>query len=305
MIKKMICFIFCIMIYGYSSCTFPQTNKSSHPLYVVSFNILAPCWASATHYPASTAPYLNRELRRSHIINFLNSVADKADIIALQEVTEIEFGFIKNELQTQFYAFMAYHDPLYESEWITQDPPWEPNGVAIFVKKNQFHHVSFQDLALTNDGNHSAYFEGVQSSTGTTIRAASIHLNNEHGANRYRELHSLSDFMSPRANTKDIIAGDFNIGTQTGKINYLLTTNNFIDNLHVLNHEEWTSPFDSDGDKNAGIIDHIVTRNLIPLDGHVQNFDLWQTFPKDEVGRIIANLQLSGSDHFPIFSIME
>jgi endonuclease/exonuclease/phosphatase family metal-dependent hydrolase len=294
--------LFCLLI-SFFTPTFAQNESKSSSIYMVSFNVLAPCWASPTHYPNEASPYLDRVMRRNHIIDFLTSVADKADIIALQETTQTEFNFFKQALERNFYAFQAYHDPSYWSVWITQDPPWEPNGVAIFVKKSTFTNVNFRDLPLTEDGNHSAYFEGIQESTGLTVRAASVHLDNERAYNRNHELNFLLNYMTPDKSTRDIIMGDFNFGTQGGIIKRYLDKNQFVDTLHYLQKEEWTTPFYEDGKVNYGILDHMVVRNLIPVDGHVDNFGLWKSYPKDETGRIIANLKISGSDHFPVSSI--
>lgn len=299
-LKKIFSIIFLIL----SISIFAEPVKTNHSIYVLSFNVLAPCWASPDYYPPGAASYLARELRRKHIIDFLNSVADKADIITLQETTQIEFGFFKQALQDRFYGFQAYHDPQYWSNWITKNPPWEPNGVAIFVKKTTFTNVNFLDLPLTTDGNHSAYFEGIQKSTGLKVRAASVHLDNEKGLNRHRELSTIFQFMIPEVLTRDIVAGDFNYATRKGFLKRDIDKYNFKDTLQYLNREEWTTPFYENGDVNSGILDHIVVRNTLPTDGQVFNFNLWKLYP-NESERIIANLQISGSDHFPIFSVIE
>lgn len=298
------CFLTCVIMMCFSSATVAQDNQSRKQIYVVSFNVLAPCWASPKYYPSGVAPYLDRVLRRSHIMSFLNSVAPKADIIALQETTQTEFEYFKEDLQNDFYAFQAYHDPSYWSNWITPGIPWEPNGVAIFVKKSTFTNVSFLDKPLTEDGNHSAYFEGIVQSTGKKVRAVSIHLDNDHGYNRHYELKALLQFLTKESVNPDIIAGDFNFGTEGGVIKRLLDNNHFVDVLHYLGREEWTHPFDVEGDRNSGIIDHIAVRNATPIDGHVLNFGLWKLYPHDQTGRVIANLEISGSDHFPILGVV-
>lgn len=273
-------------------------------LFVMSLNVLAPCWASPDFYSPAIAPYLDTKARRQQIIHFLNSISDKADIIALQETTANEFNYYKEALESKFYSFQAYHDKDYWSDWISPDIPWEPNGVAIFVKKSTFSQVSFQDLALTNDGNHSAYFEGALCSTGEKIRAASIHLDTALDSNRYLELSTLMTLMPPASDVYDIIAGDFNYGTQSAPIQEVLMNNHFIDVLYFLNKEEWTHPFDNQGDINSGIIDHIISRNLTPIDGQVISSNLWELYPNDEDLRAIGNLKLTGSDHFPLYTIL-
>ena len=114
-------------------------NALDKSINVITFNILAPCWASPSYYPATTLSYLDRGYRRGQIINFLLS-QPQADVITLQEVTQIEFGFISNKLKN-YTGFMSFHAPTYWSNWITEDPPWEPNGNAIFLKKSRFKNI--------------------------------------------------------------------------------------------------------------------------------------------------------------------
>ena len=55
---------------------------------------------------------------------------------------------------------------------------------------------------------------------------------------------------------------------------------------------------------NWGIIDHIISRNSIPIEGSVFDSDLFELYPKNEVLRINRNMQLTGSDHFPVLGTM-
>lgn len=285
---------------GFSTLLFAQ-NTLSHPLCIVTFNVLAPCWANPSLYPTTAKPYLEREWRRKHIIEFLNRIANSADIISLQETTQTEFGFFKEALKQNFYAFQAYHDPNYWSGWISPGIPWEPNGVAIFVKKSTFTNVNFIDLPLTKDGNHCAFFSGIEQLTGLKVHAVAVHFDNDHAYNRSYELGTLLHFLDFDRADRDIIAGDFNFGTESGTLKHKLDYYHFVDVLHRLKKEVWTHPFDMAGDRNSGIIDHIVVRNAEPLDGKVCNFGLWKLYPKDETGRVIANFKRCGSDHFPVF----
>lgn len=282
-----------------------EKKISHHPIYVVSFNILAPCWASPSYYPAPVASHLDRIKRRAHILKFLNSMIAQTDIFMLQETTQPEFTYFKHALQDYFYAFPAYHESQYWSDWRTADTPFEPNGVAIFVKRSSFSHINFQDLALSQDGNHSAYFEGIQQNSGIKVRAVSVHFDSEQSSNRNHELKALLKLMPNRVNTVDIIAGDFNFDTERGTIKRYLDRNNFVDVLKQLNKAEWTHPFYANGNKNDGILDHIVTRHSIPIDGQVVHSNLWKQYPSDETQRIIANLDITGSDHFPIWGVVD
>ncbi len=284
-----------------------QSQEANKLVHIATFNILAPCWVIPSRYPASSAPFLDRALRRSHIIAYLKNVASSTDIIALQETTPIEFEYFKQALQKDFLSFNVSHDPNYWSNWKSPEVPWEPNGVAIFVKKTSFSHIVFHDLALSSDGNHSAYFEGVERKTGIAVRAASVHLDSDHNELIEAELKALLAVMPPSNLTRDFIIGDFNTNTEAMAVKPHLVQAGFSDVLSSLGHEEWTSPY-SDGDYTSrewGIIDHIVTRNAVPQEGHVNSFGLWKKYPMNEKTknqdlRITANLQTSGSDHFPV-----
>lgn len=292
------------MIASLLSSTLSTARQKADAISVISFNVLAPCWASPKYYPSAALPFLDKKLRRPLIIDLLKKMGDKADIIALQETTQTEFYYFKKALQKNYYAFQANHAPHYWSSWNSSTIPVEPNGVALFIKRTSFSHVYFKNLALTQDGNHSAYFEGVQKSTGKVVRAASIHLDSELSSNREKELNALLSVMRSRA-SNDFIIGDFNFGTQSGTLHQYLSQNNFKDVLHTLHKEEWTHPFNEKGDVNAGILDHIVVRNAKAIDGRVLNFGLWKLYPKDENQRIISNLQKTGSDHFPLYGVLK
>ena len=121
---------------------FGSVYASATPnLSVLTFNILAPCWASPSYYPVAAKPELNRYKRRIKIIRFLKRVTAKVDIIALEEITKQEFIAIKKALHEDYYAFSSYHAREHWLDEIVRDTPWEPNGVALFIKKSRFYHV--------------------------------------------------------------------------------------------------------------------------------------------------------------------
>lgn len=297
--------IFSFFLSSMSNLAFSQTNTSS--VQVLAFNILAPCYASSTRYPMGAKIFLERNRRREKIIQFLNSISPTTDIIALQETTQTEFQFFQRALENNFLGFEVYHDAKYWADWILPDETWEPNGVAIFVRKSSFKYVKFQNIALSNRGNHSAYFEATHRESGLKFRGASIHLDSDHDLTRHQELKSLLNFMRPEARTRDIIAGDFNNGTHNGVIKLYLSKNQFVDVLRAVGREEWTSPYSDDWyrSKNLGIIDHIVVRNAKPIDGQVFNFSLWDLYPDSQDKRILASLEQSGSDHFPVLGVFD
>lgn len=283
--------------------TYAAPPTPSNQIKIVNFNILAPCWASPDYYPASAGPYLDRVYRRAKIINFLNS-RPTADVIALQEVTTQEFGFIKNALKKNYVAYQSLHSPSYWSNWITENPPWEPNGNALLIKKSRFSSVVFQDVALSDSGNHASYITAVDNNTNRKVRLVSIHLDSDYPYNREREFSALLALMPERSDTTDIIAGDFNTELGNTNLQQNIVKAHFKNVLSALGIFDVTSPYSSTyyGHAVFGVIDNILVRNGQPLDGMVVNNGLFQLYPntKDEDARVTANMQITGSDHFAV-----
>jgi endonuclease/exonuclease/phosphatase family metal-dependent hydrolase len=273
-------------------------------IHVFAFNILAPCWADPGYYPKSSASFLNRLDRRQAIIELLKSYQDKVDIFMLQEVAQAEFDFINEVLKSTHAGFQANHASWYWSNWITPLTPWEVNGNALFVSKTRFSSIDFEDFAASSSGNHAALFTGlINNSGGRMIRAASIHLDSDHAYNRKRELQAvLGKWPVGNNNYTDIIAGDFNTETNATNIQSDIKEAGFYDVLTVLGKARQTHPWNSKyyRSDNWGIIDHIISRNSTPIDGSVLDSQLFELYPKNEEMRINMNLQLTGSDHFPV-----
>lgn len=271
-------------------------------LGVLSFNVLAPCWAHPSYYPASAEPLLDRVARRRSIIDFLLAQAGTVDVIMLQEVAQAEFVFFNEALKQNFEGSYVNHAPTYWSSWITPVPAWEPNGNAIFVRRARFSTIAFRDLAASASGNHAALFSGVLKNSTKTVRAASIHLDSDSAQNRKQELGAVLAAWPAQASAVDVIAGDFNFETDAGNLKADISKAGYLNVLEQLGTATQTHPWTStyNGADNWGIIDHIITRNSTPLSGRVIDFDLFKTYPNDEVARITANLRLCGSDHFPL-----
>ncbi len=282
----------------------PVSNaRSSNNIRVMAFNILAPCWADPVYYPTSSAPFLNRTARRQIIIDFLKGYQNTVDVFALQEVAQVEFNFIKDALKLTHVGLQANHDPSYWSNWVTAATPWELNGNAIFVKKDRFTNIVFEDFPSSASGNHSALFTGtIRNSGGKILRVASVHLDSDYAYNRKSEMGAVLAKWKAQNNTTEIIAGDFNTETDATNIQADIQKAGYYDVLEILGTAGQTHPWDSkyNGADNWGIIDHIISRRSTPVDGSVMNFNLFNLYPNDEEMRINKNLQLSGSDHFPI-----
>jgi len=264
---------------------------------VLSFNILAPCWASPKWYPQDLNPdLLDRLYRRNKIIQFLSSV--QADLICLQEVSDAEFKAISAAFP-HFKGFMSHNDPSYWSESLVPEIPWEPNGTAILARKNFFTSLQFEDRALSESGNHATRLVADQDNL--RIVVWSVHLDSEKPQNRKLELESLMDQVDWN---REIIAGDFNIDVESSNLRHLLGQNQFVDALRAVGNFEGTHPFSSTYYRSHtyAVIDHVMTRGLHPVSGDVFDFGFWSI--KNETGRIEANLQMCGSDHFPVISTL-
>lgn len=273
----------------------------AQPIKIVSFNILAPCWASPNFYPKKVHPYLDRITRRKQIINFLQS-KPTTDIFTLQEVTQIEFNFIKKALQKNYMAFHSLHAPTYWSNWITTNTKWEPNGNAIFLKKSRFTKVSFKDIALSQDGNHAALADATDQYSHKKIRAVSIHLDADGATNRKREFKALMDLIPMQTQRIDIISGDFNVNIKQANFHNEVIQAHLLNTLDSFNIREATLPKAKTEHEDIGVIDNVLIRNSRPQEAAVINFGLFKAHPhpKDVPMRLINNLRIAGSDHFPV-----
>lgn len=278
-----------------------KENKDS--IKVLTFNILAPCWANPEYYPLTVLPYLNRTYRRDKIINFLQSQST-TDIFTLQEVTQEEFTYLKESFKNEYLAYQSLHAPSYWSNWLRKNLAWEPNGNAIFLKKSRFSVVSFKDIALSSDGNHAAYVEAIDKQTHKKIRAISLHLDSDSGANRKREFQALMHYLPKRSDVIDLVSGDFNTHTTSAALHNEVQKAQFINVLTALGINKVTCPhfISTFNHPNAGVIDHLLIRNGTPQQGQVLDYGLLQIYPyaKDKGDRLTASIKLSGSDHFPV-----
>ena len=256
-------------------------------LQVVTFNVLAPCWAHPDYYPDEGIPYLNKEYRKKKIRKTLENLVPTTDIFCLQETTSDLFYHLQKALP-HFIGIQVYHDSDYWSKHITEDPPWEPNGLTLFIKK---------DLVITNafelknvTGNHSLYVEVIYRNKKLGI--VCLHLDSDSHENRNNELRAILEFVNKRDVNGVVIGGDFN-----SVYPLFLNEEGFIDLLHTVGNSCRTCPESS----CHSIIDHLVVRGVTAEDGDVLDNYLWEFYPGDSVARVILNLQMTGSDHFPVW----
>lgn len=280
-------------------------------LKVVSFNILAAPWSHPSIYPKPCAPYLDRILRREAILNILRDLKDSSDIICLQEVTPVEFGFIENALNG-FAGLEVHHEPHYWSHYIVEDPPWEPNGTAIFVKSSAFDQISFRDLSLSGNGNHGSYVDAIHQATKKRVRAICLHLDSDLVENRKMEMQAAIDELGPNCGAIDLIVGDYNPSPHLRNEHENLEREGYLDLLQAIRNSKSTFSLTPEGSHSIsyGQLDRISVRNAVPLSGDVIDCDLFNLYPVVpdhlyEAARVSAGLQLLGSDHFPIWGIVE
>jgi endonuclease/exonuclease/phosphatase family metal-dependent hydrolase len=276
-------------------------------LSLMSFNVLAPCWAHPSRYPSESAELLERTQRQKRVLKILEEALSTVDVIALQETTPKELDLYQRTLHSHFHTFHVFHDKNYWSNWKKDGVSWEQNGVALFVKKERFPEVKFKEFSLSASGNHAAYFEALDPKSKQVIRGVSVHLDSDHLQTRTNELNDLMIQLKEKPHCVDVILGDLNDGTRRGPLQETIEKNSYQDVLAFLKQETWTSVYFQDhahaikNSKDFGIIDHLLVRNGTPLKGQVQDFNLWSLYPDHQAKRIYENLKLCGSDHFPIY----
>lgn len=269
-------------------------------LNLSTFNVLAPCWANPKYYPDSSLPYLDKVKRREHIIQILENLAKSNDVIALQETQEDEIRYFYDVMKkVGFDGYYVNHRDDYWSQYITIDPPFVSNGVALFWNKTTVTKLQINGNDLSNKGNRCII--STFKKDNKTFRLLCCHLDSDTGGKRAKEAKSIIDILSPTVGITDIIIGDLNFNIDNGPYNRVFYSNNFIDVLKSLDKEEMTHPFDFSytGNSNFGIIDHILVRNAKPVDGIVLTFNVWTDGTTSEE-RINLLLQRNGSDHFVV-----
>lgn len=260
---------------------------------IISFNILAPIFASPIFYTGVNSELLDIEARRRIIISFLNSMKDITDIFCLQEVVESEFEHLTNCLKDSFIGYIHYNEPDYWRDWILQPLKYENHGTAIFMKKSVFDYVSFSYFSLTT-GNNSTKAFGIHKKTNKLVRVYSVHLDTEKKQQEL-ELEKLLENIVTDSEIIDLIVGDLNCDI-IHNVNNILNKNKFKDVFKELNlsskNELSTIP------RHTKCIDHILFYNCTVYDGYI--FDLGIMKKDNEASRLSESLKMLGSDHFPI-----
>ena len=272
---------------------------------LATFNVLAPCWADTKYYPVNSLQYLDKDYRKKTIIDLLLNLTKTNDLIALQETQEDEFLYIKSVLAVvNFEGFNINHRDDYWCLYITENPPFVSNGVALFWNKKTINMLKIYGQNLTNDGNRCimAFFENIKNTK--LFRLMCVHLDSDTvGRNEFetKEIINIFNEFNIIKNTTDIIIGDLNFNTECPPYNKIFSDNNFKNVLKTVNKYEITYPYDilHMGNCIYNIIDHILIRNGIVVDGKVITFNVWDDAETDD-DLINLLLQRTGSDHFVV-----
>lgn len=326
-------------------------------LNVVTLNTLAPCFAQPSwHYPSNLA-FLDDEFRRDRILSFLESVKEH-DVIALQEVTDDfsenvngivytrkgNYNIFAEKMSKTHYTFFVSHERQHNASYFSTNPlspyAWIRNGNVLFLKRNTFSNVLFDDQKLGKGGSHAAIATGIHRASGRRMRIMSVHLDTDIGGNRLHEWESIKTLLPDNPSITDLILGDFNTNTQTGILKNDFATFNAegevskFKNALVkvskdtgMNIYEQTHPWTTMAHerRSSEKSSHIVYRyGLEPsniyysgLSKHgtiegtltgVIDSNLWILAPdtrppgydQNEEIRVNSNLSVFGTDHFPV-----
>lgn len=286
------------------------TVASETSIRITAFNVLAPSWAAPSSYAPEITPLLRPwQTRLNKTMNYVvNNMLD-ADFLTFQETEVTINSYISERLGMKYEYISVFHDDSYWGSYIRVDPPFARNGVSIAVNKEKYDQCVYTDLALET-GNHCIIATCRNKLLNRWIRVASVHFDSDTGGNRGKESKNLVKYLDGEHNLT-IISGDFNADTDQGVIKQRVTDAGFEDVFKTLGNNNRTHPFSKSyyGNDIYGKLDHIVVRgqSYTPTNCKVHDNDLFVLFPNtqqlaepNETPRVFANMQLVGSDHFPI-----
>ena len=269
---------------------------------ILTFNVLGPLWASPTWYPEIDEPaLLDTEYRRERLTSYLQSVRSTAELVCLQEVAASELPYLAAALGPGFTGAMSFNDPSYWSNWIVPPIEWEPNGTAVFARRDAFSDITVADRAL-GTGNHAAELTATHKASGRPVHVWSVHLDSDREKNRAREIDAVLAATPASASTIDVICGDINEDTQTGTVAGITKRAGFTDVLAAVGVRTATHPWSTSYNKSKrwAIIDHVMVRGATPSAGLVE--DAGVASIADESERIEEYLRRMGSDHYAVLA---
>lgn len=298
-------------------------------LNITSFNVLAEMWLGGyttsgqwlKWYRGVDLSAFQRSRRVVGQLEYLSECADDMQIIALQEITAFEYNMTQRLFGDRFTGFWAQNAATYwANQVIAPERTWEPNGNAIYVSKSAFNSITFQDVALSNSGNHGAFFRGRHTASGRWVRTLSVHFDDGSDAKREREARAAIDALESQKNQHtDVIVGDINSGVKSAVtgVQRQVFTDLFaagfkdvateVGKAQIATHP-WNIYVDDtrpDGYPSYDpAIDHFVVRNAAGQNNYrVRNFNT-ETIV-DETARIERTIVRGGSDHFSLRATLE
>jgi endonuclease/exonuclease/phosphatase family metal-dependent hydrolase len=246
-----------------------------------------------------------------------SSIID-TDFFAFQE-TEVtinaEFG---KSFGSGYSLFHVFHDEQYWSDYRIPSIPFNKNGVSVAVNTARYDEIKFSDEALGTAGCHAAMVTCRHKTLNRRFRFACIHIDTGMGKDKHRESDSIMTWFEKQKkegdNAIEIIAGDFNGDPSKGVLRSRIGNSGFKDILSEIGQTGNTSPYSSSYNKNSmfGFIDHVLVRagKLSDFGGKVHSNGLFElgSYPvingkpgeKNEEKRITRNMEITGTDHFPI-----
>lgn len=294
-------------------------------LSILSFNILAPHFASPSYYPPGMDKPLAQCYRRRATRRFLSQIKQSCDILAFQEVTHgtkspdplpgcklspvsfDEYSDLIELLDDTFTGMFYPHDPNYWSEYGT----YVPNGNALFFRRDVFSDPVWTNISLKT-GNHAVLGEVTHLCSGQKFRVLNIHLDSESDKRRHCELMTALSYLSDTRDITDIILGDFNMGASDPYFSVVCQAG-FRDVMKDVKVNTPTFSFMSNEP-----IDHIIYRDrsqsaIIPIIGKSRVLDngIWDKYPRlgpldiFAGARVRACLDTYGSDHLSVLAVFQ
>lgn len=268
-------------------------------LRVLTYNILAPVFVTASEYPVDPA-LLARDARWPIIFAYLQSVIDQFDVFCLQEVEETIVPFLVSVLGGAFVSHFEAHDPSHWSGYYDAAHPYVANGNMVFIRKSKVSgSVTFGAVVTPEDGAHhlSAEFTTVN---GKRVQLFCVHLDSDVGGNRKKEL--LDIISAFKAGYEHIVCGDWNCNTDVANLQKILKSGNIRDGMKELGplKDVATHPFTDKYNDNPvyGAIDRVAISKNIQI---LYDSMVFSIIAATDTERISACLRLYGTDHYPVF----
>ena len=279
---------------------------------IASWNILAAPWAAPKFYPKTLdRALLERSLRIAKVAERIVALDPTPDVWCLQEVTAPELSIIVDGLERanrcSYGVLHASNARDYWSNWLVDGVAWEANGPAVLVRNDCFEAVTFRELSLGGLGNAAVLAQATHLESGSALRIVSVHLDADAAPAREAELASLFAQLddpqgddSRRDSTATVLAGDFNCDTREGLVHEMIVTAGYVDLHTELGQFDPTHPYGRPGDAHVPLtrIDHVLVKDAGPVEAAIHDVGVWGIV--DPVERLIAHLQLTGSDHLMI-----